>query len=52
MPADGLQKGLKAAVNQAAKRRSIDFHLADAGGPLNESSRRWTSEVDSNSLDG
>ncbi len=48
--AQGLEKRLKAAAHQAAQDRTVNFHVADSGRPLDLLGRRCADEADFHSL--
>ena len=50
MTAQRLEKGLKAAADQAAHGPAVNFDLADSGRPLYLLGRRYADETDFHSL--
>ena len=48
--AQRLEKGLEATAHQAAHDRTVNFHLADSGRPLDLTGRRYADEADFHSL--
>jgi hypothetical protein len=48
--AQRLEEGLEAAAHEAAHDRTVNFHLADPGCPLDLLSRRCADEADFHSL--
>jgi hypothetical protein len=48
--AQRLEEGLEAAAHEAAHGPAVNFHVADAGRPLDLPGRRYADEADFHSL--